>query len=181
MMPPVIPQHLEVAKKRMRQGLHPAVLAAVARSLTEAPTREGQVQAYNQRQGRIDLGTAVNQTPVVPGGNVEAAQTRAGQRYRTLIERAAGNKIRELHVYGSGQNRQVMAFNRAPSAALTARLQSALGQQKTVPSVAQHLSNTATAEDKMIALAHKAAAGKLAAGVGSRRRFSSKPGPMQRY
>src|SRR4051794_15003628 len=110
-MPPVIPQHLEIAKKRMRQGLHPAVLAAVQRA---APSPGAGRQAYE--------GTAVNPghaRPVPPGRSAfAAADPLAGQRYRSFVQQDPEGGLREVHVYGSGANRQVRAFtpkNVAPS------------------------------------------------------------------
>jgi hypothetical protein len=80
-MPPVIPQHLLDAKKRMKMGLHPAVLAAVQRSVEQAKRQLQQSApqpALRPRgnTGVVDLGTGVNPghaRAVPPGGDTRAA------------------------------------------------------------------------------------------------------------
>jgi peptidoglycan hydrolase-like protein with peptidoglycan-binding domain len=216
-MPPVIPQHFLDAKKRMKMGLHPAVLAAVQRAVagkggqadpTTLPNDPasirrfqqfhgirptGAVDAATQAQmqrvrttlapavgattGMVDLGTGVNPghaRAVPPGGDARAAiDPLANQRYHSFLQgNAATGDVREVHVYGTGANRQVRSFARK----VTPQLQEQIGS-----TLRQQLSNSATAEDKMLALAHRAAAGQLAQRVGSKRRFSRNPGPMQRY
>lgn len=163
-MPPVIPQHLVDAKKRMKMGLHPAVLAAVARSAPANALAIG---------GGVNPGHARR---VPAGGDMRAAMDPlAGQRYRSYLQQDDRGRFREFHVYNTPQGRQVRSFLRAAD---SPALQAGVGRAVTA---AQHLSNTATAEDKMIALAHKAAAGKLARNPFQARKFSRKPGPMQRY
>jgi hypothetical protein len=181
-MPPVIPQHLLDAKKRMKMGLHPAVLAAVQRSVEQAKRQLQQSApqpALRPRgnTGVVDLGIGVNPghaRAVPPGGDTRAAMDPlANQRYHAFLQgNADTGGVREVHVYGTGANRQVRSFARK----VTPQLQEQIGS-----TLRQQLSNSATAEDKMLALAHRAAAGQLAQRVGSKRRFSRNPGPMQRY
>jgi hypothetical protein len=179
-MPPVIPQHFLDAKKRMKMGLHPAVLAAVQRAVVEktAPARRPTAAPRpTQNTSVVDLGTGVNPghaRTVPPGGDMRAAiDPLAGRRYHSYLQgNAETGGVREVHVYGTGANRQVRSFARKNTPELQARIGSTLRQQ---------LSNTATAEDKMIALAHRAAAGRVAQNPMQTRKFARKPGPMQRY
>jgi anti-sigma factor ChrR (cupin superfamily) len=125
----------------------------------------------------VDLGTGVNPghaRTVPPGGDMRAAiDPLAGRRYHSYLQgNADTGGVREVHVYGTGANRQVRSFARKNTPELQARIGSTLRQQ---------LSNTATAEDKMIALAHRAAAGRVAQNPMQTRKFARKPGPMQRY
>jgi hypothetical protein len=70
-------------------------------------------------------------------------------------------------VYGTGANRQVRSFARK----VTPQLQEQIGS-----TLRQQLSNTATAEDKMLALAHRAAAGQLAQRVDPSAGSAASPG-----
>jgi hypothetical protein len=179
-MPPVIPQHLEVAKKRMKMGLHPAVLAAIQRSLAgvrEAsdPSRHGTLAqqtagAFNRREIPLSLGRGVNQRPGPTAFGHPVMGSRQGQGYDASIQRTAGGGWQEVHDYGNGRR---VAFARKPTQALMQRIVAAN------PTLNQHLSNTATAEDKMIALAHRAAVARQ--NPLKDRKFARKPGPMQRY
>jgi hypothetical protein len=179
-MPPVIPQHLEVAKKRMKMGLHPAVLAAIQRSLTgvrEAsdPSRHGTLAqqtagAFNRREIPLSLGRGVNQRSGPTAFGHPVMGSRQGQSYDASIQRTAGGGWQEVHDYGNGRR---VAFARKPTQAVMQRIVAAN------PTLNQHLSNTATAEDKMIALAHRAAVAKQNALQD--RKFARKPGLMQRY
>lgn len=168
-MPPVIPQHFIDAKKRMRMGLHPAVLAAVQRSGLSPAAR---TPAAPVGGAMVALGPGVNQRQGPTAFGHPTMGSRQGQSYKSYLQQDAHGGLREVHVYGSGADREAVSFRRQLTPQLTARV----GQ-----SVNQQLSNTATAEDKMIALAHRAAAGPFAHRVGTKRRFSSRPGPMQRY
>lgn len=160
------PPVFNAAKKRMRLGLHPAVLAAVESSIAHRagePSPGARQQAY--------LGSAVNPghaRPVPAGGDMRAAaDPLANQQYESYLQKDPEGGLREVHVYGTGQNRQVRAFT-----------------PKTVaPSALQQLSNTATAHDKLLAMAvRQAALGNLpAGGVGEQRKFSRSPGILKRY
>jgi hypothetical protein len=196
MMPLIPTRDFNIAKKRMKLGLHPAVIAAVEQATTQPtshllaskraadPSRYGTLAqqtagAFNRGEIPVSLGSGVNpgRARTVPPG-VQDARARidplAGQRYDASLRRTAGGQLQEIHDYGDGRR---MVFSRKPSAALTQRLQGALG-----PSAAQQLSNTATAHDKLLAMAvRQAAAGSLAHPPFRPRRFSRKPGPMQRY
>src|SRR3954467_13985568 len=142
-MPPVIPQHFLDAKKRMKMGLHPAVLAAVQRAVVaqSAPARRPAAPALRPRAnvGVVDLGTGVNAghaRPVPPGGDMRAAiDPLAGRHYHSYLQgNADTGQVREVHVYGTGANRQVRSFARKNTPELQARIGSTLRQQ---------LSNTA--------------------------------------
>jgi hypothetical protein len=187
-MPPVIPQHFLDAKKRMKMGLHPAVLAAVQRSVEQAKRgiqqpslAEQTFSAFNRGEIPLSLGAGVNQghaRTVAPGGDMRAAMDPlAGQRYRAMLQRTQAGQLQEVHDYGGGRR---MVFTRQPSQSLIPRI-TAANPNLAGQTLNQQLSNSATAEDKMLALAHRAAAGQLAQRVGSKRRFSRNPGPMQRY
>jgi hypothetical protein len=175
---PLIPTaDFERAKKRMRLGLHPAVLAAVEKSVLERPAPNAGLRP-RANVGVVNLGTGTNPghaRPVPPGGDMRAAvDPLAGQQYQTYLQgNAETGGLREVHVYGSGANRQVRSFARQSTPALQARIGSTLQQQ---------LSNTATAHDKLLAMAvRQAAAGSLARPPFRPRQFARKPGPMQRY
>lgn len=159
-MPPPIPEHFKLAKKRMRQGLHPAVIAAAARA-AGAPSPGAGTQVY--------AGTGVNTRGTRPpaGGDARSAvNPLANQRYKRYLQRDPEGGIRELHVYGTGQNRQVKAFNRLGPVA---------------PSLMQQLSNTATADDKLLAIAaRRAAAGNLAHDPRKKRVFNYRGGGFSR-
>jgi hypothetical protein len=176
-MPPVIPQHFLDAKKRMKMGLHPAVLAAVQRAVKQQPTAPVTAPRPGPNTSVLDLGMGVNPgraRAVPPGGDMRAAMDPlANQRYHSYLQgNADTGGVREVHVYGTGANRQVRSFVRKNTPELQARIGQTLNQQ---------LSNTATAEDKLLALAHRAAAGRVAVNPMQPRRFARKPGPMQRY
>jgi hypothetical protein len=178
-MMPLIPiADFERAKKRMRLGLHPAVLAAVEKSVLQRPGAPNAGLRPRANVGVVSLGTGTNpghSRPVPPGGDMRAAMDPlAGQQYRTYLQgNAETGGLREVHVYGSGANRQVRSFNRQSTPELQARIGSTLQQQ---------LSNTATAHDKLLAMAvRQAAAGSLSRAPFQTHRFSRKPGLMQRY
>jgi hypothetical protein len=172
---PLIPRpQFDAAQKRMKLGLHPAVLAALERSMLA-----GQAAPPRPREnvGMVDLGTGTNPgrpRPAAPRGGIGAGlDPLAGQQFHTYLQgNADTGKVREVHVYGTGQDRQVRSFNRQ----VTPQLQQQIGS-----TLRQQLSNTATAEDKLLALAHRATLGQLARPPLQARRFSRKPGPMQRY
>lgn len=159
---PLIPsQDFNRAKKRMQLGLHPAVLAAVERAVQQPRSQV----ISNTLQPGVAAGTGVNQ-----GGPLRSA-ARAGKTYQTFLKQGPGGKVQEIHDYGGDLGS--VTFDRKP----TAQIQSLLAQ-----SPAQHMSNTATAEDKLLAMAvRQAATGGLAGGLGVRRKFSRAPGPMIRY
>jgi hypothetical protein len=177
MMPLIPTADFNRAKKRMKLGLHPAVLAAVEKSVLERPGPNAGLRP-RANVGVVALGTGTNPghaRPVPPGGDMRAAvDPLAGQKYRTYLQgNAETGGLREVHVYGSGANRQVRSFARQSTPELQARIGSTLHQQ---------LSNTATAHDKLLAMAvRQAAAGNLGRSPFLTHRFTRKPGPMQRY
>src|SRR3954471_23770411 len=121
-MPPVIPQHLEVAKKRMKMGLHPAVIAAVQRSLQAKtsppnPGRYGTLAqqtagAFNRGEIPLSLGPGVNQRPGPTAFGRPVMGSRQGQSYDASIQRTAGGGWQEVHDYGGGQR---AVFARKPT------------------------------------------------------------------
>src|SRR3954447_21408679 len=102
---PLIPTaDFERAKKRMRLGLHPAVLAAVEKSVLERPGPNAGLRP-RANVGVVSLGTATNPghaRPVPPGGDTRAAMDPlAGQQYRSFLQgNADTGGVREVHVYG---------------------------------------------------------------------------------
>lgn len=160
-MPILPPNVFNQAKKRMKQGLHPAVLAAVENSVAHRsgePSPGAGQQAY--------LGGGVNPQAARTTFGRPRGGSLGGRQYDSYLQRDPEGGLRMLHVYGTGANRQVRAFT----------------PKNVAPSALQQLSNTATAHDKLIALAvRQAAAGGLAGGVGVKRKFSRNPGPTQRY
>jgi peptidoglycan hydrolase-like protein with peptidoglycan-binding domain len=190
MMPPPIPPHFQLAKKRMRQGLHPAVVAAAQRAIEAEKTKlaghaarpdpgylpndpatirrfqqfhgvpatghaDAATQALMQRlrttlgpaagaRRQVWEGTGVNpgHAPAATGGDARP-DPLANQQFQRFLQKDPEGGLREVHVYGTGQNRQVRAFTRT---------------RPVSTSVMQQLSNTATAHDKLLALAVRRAA-----------------------
>jgi hypothetical protein len=164
-MMPLIPQRdFNRAKKRMQMGLHPAVLEAVQRA-EQAP-------AAPTGGAMVALGSGVNQRPGPTAFGRPAMGSRQGQSFKSYLQQDANGGLKEVHVYGSGANREAVSFKRKLTPELTARV----GQ-----SVNQQLSNRATAEDKLLAMAARQAAvdPRLTTGM-ARRRFSRSPGTLRR-
>jgi hypothetical protein len=182
-MMPLIPQRdFNRAKKRMQMGLHPAVLEAVERQLPAvSPSALRGVRAGGSRaevlsdtmQPGVPAGTGVNSRPAA--GLAGRFRGRQGLQYQRFLRQGPGGVVQEVHDYGGKADAQV--FNRK----LTPEIQALLAQQRG-PTPGQHLSNTATAEDKLLAMATRQAMvdPRLTTGM-NRRKFSRTPGMLRRY
>lgn len=168
-MPFLPPAQFGLAKKRMRNGLHPAVIAAVNNAMADTGLRaqRGPDTLYDTKGARYTPNAGARRQ--VDAGVGHSARGD----YAKFLQQDPEGDVRELHVYNQNGKRQVMAFH---PGTVDPQLQARLN-----PTAKQHLSNSATAEDKLLAMAARQVAmgGALAQRVGSRRRFSRNPGPIK--